>query len=396
MHNCKYSFHNYNFNPNIFSEEIINIIEDEFNHGKLPLLDLDNLRREIDKNFALSLKNNFQNMIIIGMGGAILNPQMMLSVSLSKNIIFVDDLDEDNFLNIMSSLELKNTCVISISKSGETIETLALTLSLLEIYKNQSLVASNHFFFITNNNGSLAKIANEFNIQLIHHPQNIGGRFSGFTNVGMIPSVFANLNIDNIYHSAQKTLDDFFKKANDYPLYSGAFLLNNNNISVLLSYNKKIKSYSKWYAQIIAESLGKNSKGITPVRGNCPLDQHSQLQLYLDGPKDKNYTLFYVNNMDNNVLPELNSNSFPLLNNHDLNSVLNSEYKALKEIFIDNLLPLRCLEFNKFDENTIGSLMINSILEIIITSKILNVNPFDQPAVEKIKDRSNQILIGDM
>ena len=329
---------------------------------------------------------NFQEIRIIGMGGSILGSQAIYSFmknKIKKKVHFINNLTRD-----ISKKKEKKILNLVISKSGNTLETIL----------NSNILISNNdknVFITENKNSYLKNLAYKLKADIVHHNNFIGGRYSVLSEVGMLPAELAGLNPKK------------FKQLN--------FLINNKNFvnglmnnvastinlvkkkkyaSIILNYDEKSENLFKWYQQLIAESLGKKSKGILPVISSMPKDNHSLMQLYLDGPKKNFYTFF---NVLNEKSLKINNNkilySHRYLKNKSLAKILYSQKLASEKVFLRKKIPFRSFEVLKRNEKTLGELFCFFILETILLGRSLNVNPFDQPSVELIKKETKQILI---
>lgn len=370
--------------------------------------------------YAQIIKNNFKNLVIIGMGGAELNPRSMLSLvkkSNNKNyvdsnftssdtkIYFLNNTDPYYFIKLFSKINIKHTAFLVISNSGETIETISLCGAVVsEFYRHNIYNNIGKFFFIiTNNNASsLFKFATKINATIIEHERNISGRYSGFTNVNIIAGLVANLNMYEYLNGANNILQEFIdNQENSIVVHSANFVLNaKKNIMVNIGYLQRFKAFLEWNAQIIAESLGKSGQGYTPIYGIGPNDQHSTMQLYLDGPKDKIFSMFYIKEFSSYTIKDIIINK---VIDENQGSHINISSKSLEEInklnYDATILALQSkgISVRKFllddlSEKTIGSITAHFMLETILLAHAINVNPFNQPGVEAIKTKLKKML----
>ncbi|HJK86284.1 MAG TPA: hypothetical protein QKA08_00750 [Candidatus Megaira endosymbiont of Nemacystus decipiens] len=342
------------------------------------------------------INNSYTDLIIISMGGATLNPQSLVQLAektLDQNngikLHFLDNTDPIYYAQLISKVNLKTTAVIAISNSGETIETISLTSAMIASFKMAGIASiKNHFYFITKQgSSSLSLLAKEIGGKIISHKENISGRFSGFTNVSTLVATIAGVNAGEYIEGMQNTLDDFIKnpEASKATIYAAVIMLLNKPIMINLAYLQQFSSFLDWYNQIIAESLGKKEKGITPVKSLGPNDQHSMLQLYLSERNDKFYNLFYVDNLPQNI--KLDSNiSTKSLQHFSLSEVNDINFAATKQTLEDQDKKLRSIILNDTSARSIGQLTSNMMMETIILAKIMDINPFDQPNVELIKN----------
>ena len=326
------------------------------------------------------------NFRIIGMGGSTLGSQAIydfLNHKIKKNFVFIDNLD----VNKKKKKEKKYTNIV-VSKSGNTIET--ITNSNIFIKDKEK-----NIFITENKNSYLFQLAHKLKAEIIHHNNFIGGRYSVLSEVGMLPAELMGLNSNNF-----KQLNNIIKNKNFLNslisnVSSTLHYINNKKFnSVIINYDEKSKNLFYWYQQLIAESLGKKSKGLLPVISLMPKDNHSVMQLYLDGFKNNFFTFFYVKEkkslkIDNKkILP-----SQKFLKNKDLNKIIFAQKKATENIFRYKNIPFRSFEINNRSEKTLGELFCFFILETILIGQSLKLNPFDQPAVELIKKETKKLLI---
>ena len=354
-------------------------------------------KNQIIKSFDKNYKVNFNkkklnkykkslNYRIIGMGGSSLGAHAIydfLKNKIKKNFLFIDNLQtskktdkKTNFTNLV------------ISKSGNTIETIVNTNILIK-KKDKNI-------FITEKKDSyLYLLAEKLKADIIHHNNFIGGRYSVLSEVGMLPAELMGLN-----SSKFKNLNLLIKNK----MFFNALIKNVGAIlhfqkkrkfnSVIINYDEKSENLFKWYQQLVAESLGKKKKGLLPIVSNMPRDNHSVMQLYLDGFKNNFFTFFYVKEkkylkIENKDI--LSSQKF--LKNQDINKIIFAQKKATQKVFRYKNIPFRSFEISNRDEKTLGELFCFFILETILIGKSLKLNPFDQPAVELIKKETKKLLI---
>ena len=330
---------------------------------------------------------NYETINLIGMGGSILGTEAIydfLRFKIKKKIKFFNNLKKQ----IKLEPNKKNINLI-ISKSGNTLETISnFNLILKSQKKNKNIV-------ITENKTSfLTSLANKLKAEIIEHKNFIGGRYSVLSEVGMLPAQLIGLN------------DKKFKKFNDL-IKNNTFineLINNVSFifkcisdgkknSVILNYDESSENLFRWYQQLTAESLGKKNKGIFPIISSMPKDNHSLLQLYLDGPKNNFFTFFDVVNEKTNKLENVNLfNKFSNLKNKNLSQIIQAQRKATETVFRRKKIPFRSFEVNKRSEETMGELFSFFVLETILLGRMMKVNPFDQPSVELIKTETSKIL----
>ena len=370
-----------------------------------------NLKREIknknktlnvlDEKFELNFKlkdlskyKKFKTIVIIGMGGSILGANAIYDFfrfTIKKKVYFFDDLDENKLSSLKKKEYLPKILFIIISKSGNTIETLSNTFALNIIKKN----SKNIILISERKNNVLFSLSKKLNLFYIEHNPNIGGRYSVLSEVGIIPAYLMGININRL---RSKISDSLNKKNKIYLKKSTTNLVKilkskKFNSLILLNYAPNLKKLLYWCQQLIAESLGKQGKGLLPVISNAPKDHHSLLQLYLDGPKDK---LFYIFSLEKKYKQKINfSKKFEglnFINKKSISTIKNAQKNALIKSLLQNKSPIREFKIKKSNEETLGQLFSYFIIETIIVGKMLNINPYDQPAVEKVKLYTKKFL----
>ena len=324
---------------------------------------------------------------LIGMGGSTLGAKAIykfLQDKTKKKFVFIDNLKPN-----LSKYEKSNEAVnLIISKSGNTLETISNTNILI----NQK---SKNIFITEKKNSYLLNLAHKIKAEVFEHKNYIGGRYSVLSEVGMLPAELMgfderkfkrlNLLINN---------NNFLKKLIINVDATLKFIKQGKFNSIILNYDEKSENLFKWYQQLIAESLGKKSKGLLPMISNMPKDNHSLLQLYLDGPKKNFFTFFNVLEKKSEIINKKNIlNTHVYLKNKSIFQILNSQKKATENIFKKRKLPFRSFELLRRNEETLGELFCFFILETILLGRALKVNPFDQPSVELIKKETKKILI---
>ena len=323
---------------------------------------------------------------IIGMGGSTLGAQAIydfLKKKIKKKFIFVDNLSA--FENKKTKKNLNN---LIISKSGNTTETI-VNANILIKKKDKNL-------FITENKKSyLSLLAQKLKAEVVDHNNYIGGRYSVLSEVGMLPAELMGLNYKNFRQLNNLIKNNFFLKALVSNVEATIYFLKSKKFnSIIINYDEQSTNLFNWYQQLVAESLGKEKKGILPIISVMPKDNHSVMQLYLDGFKNNFFTFFYSHE---NKSAKINNESVLLeqkyLKNKNINQIMYAQKKATEIVFKKKNIPFRSFEIKKRDEKTLGELFCFFILETILIGKTLKVNPFDQPAVELIKKETKKILI---
>ena len=407
MKNIKTSFYNFDFKNQIMlpknNKKFILSVNKTLNN--LPALNIvkdKNLLEETIKEVKKFSKNK-KSFIVFGTGGSNLGARALINILQNNykiNISFLDNIDPINFKNTINKFNLKTTGFIVISKSGTTPETLSQFASLIQIFNQNNALKTlyrNSLIVTENKNSPLYKIAFSNNCKILEHKKDIGGRYSIFSNVGMVPAIIAGLNVKKIHEGALYEINKFskgnFLTIPQFFRYQKINKLITN--SVLMTYSDALFYYGKWYLQLWSESLGKNNKGITPIHAVGTTDQHSQLQLYLDGPKDKFFTFITTNHSNKGFKlhsQTMNDNNLSYLNNKKMGDLMQAEQKATIDTFKKKNFLIREIHIPDINEYTIGRLIVMGISETIATCLYYDVNPFDQPAVEEGKILTKQYL----
>ncbi len=362
----------------VYSQETLNVLNNNFNFN-------------FDKPDLKKFKK-FNNIAIIGMGGSILGSEAIynfLKNKIKKKFYFFNDIDEKKILDFKKKKISNKTLFLIISKSGNTIETLSNSY-ILNILKRNT---KNVIIITEKKNNILFSISKKLNIFYIEHKNYIGGRYSVLSEVGIVPALLMGVDTKRL---RSKTLSFLFSKKNsilkDNSIkMSNILYFNKYKNLILLNYSPKLEKFLFWYQQLTAESLGKKGKGFLPTVSNVPRDHHSLLQLYLDGPKDKIYYIFNIEEESLNKIKSLKKES-KILNNKSLYEIKKAQRRALIKAFKKNNIPFREFNIKKVNEEVLGELFSYFIIETIIIGKLANINPFDQPAVEQVKNYTKKFL----
>ena len=339
-----------------------------------------------------------QKVLVLGVGGSSLGGKTLTSLKFQDKLQFLESIDPETVHNALEETDLKNTFFLVISKSGETIETICQTLILLDKLQKEKIPHfAKQFLFITESNqNSIAKIAQEIGAEIFPHPQNIGGRYSCFSVVGLLPALLCGTDVKKIRLGAQKILTHFLEEKDNeilkscdiqLSLYRQGFTGN-----VVMPYIDNLKNFTDWYRQLWAESLGKHHFGSTPINSMGTVDQHSQLQLYLDGPKNKFFTFFTQKKHPQDFEIKDQKNCTTLFGGKKLSEIVEVEQSTTIEVLNQQKLPIRIFAIDQINEEVLGGLMMQMFLEVILIADFKGINPFDQPAVELRKDLAKKIL----
>lgn len=370
----------------------------------LPFLsdDLNSMQAEADR-----IRQSSTDVVVLGVGGSSLGAQALCALSHrdksssfgNPKLHFPDNLNANSMSVLLDSLEFETSHFIVISKSGNTAETLAqMALSLTGARK--SLIDSDvreHFSVVAGpGHNALRRIAEINKFAVFDHPDDLCGRFSVFSNVGLLPAAIAGIDIIAVRRGARDVLEAFGREKDvlEVPAVMGAaiheYLVKKCGIgiTVMMPYDTRLDSFSRWFQQLWSESLGKNGKGTTPLRALGPADQHSQLQLFLDGPRDKFITMIIADTAGQGpmITDEFAGiDGLDYLIGHTIGDVVAAEAQATVSTLIECGRPVREIRLPDLNERTTGALMMSFMIETVLTAGLMGEDAFNQPSVEKIK-----------
>lgn len=358
------------------------------------------------RKIANAFQNKFADVVILGTGGSSLGGKCICAFARSDkpNLHFVDNIDPETFAELFTVLNPVTTGLLVISKSGETSETLAqfnLFLQWLQERLTPSQVSGRVKIITQQHSSTLREIGHKKNFDILNHDPNIGGRFSAFSLVGVLPALIAGIDVSSLRKGAATTLIHTRKKRHKSAPAQGAALnvaaakhakLSTN---ILMFYSDKLFWFGQWYRQLWAESIGKDGYGATPVPFMGTVDQHSQLQLYLDGPSDKLFSTIMHDYKGSGM--SINASvtggvDLGTLEQRTLGDLINASQRGTVDALVAANRPVRTIATGELNEATLGALMMHFMLETIIAADLLEVDPFNQPAVENGKKRTKQYL----
>ena len=349
-------------------------------------------------------RERFDDVVVLGAGGSSLGGQTVTALAApgqGPRLHFMDNIDPGPFEALLGRLDLAATGYLTISKSGSTAETLAQTLICMGA---APVAIADHFTAIVEPSASpLRRLAEGYGMTLLDHDPHIAGRFSVLSLVGVLPALIAGLEVRALRAGASAVLEAALAAptaADCAPAAGGAVsvgLLREHGATttVLMPYAEALEPFARWFRQLWAESLGKGGCGTTPAAAMGVTDQHSQLQLYLDGPRDKMFTLITTaRDGAGPVMPEGLSNDPELayLEGRSLGDLMAAEQRATADTLARGGHPLRRIELDGLQERSLGGLLMHFMLETIIAAGLMGVDPFGQPAVEQGKQRARDYL----
>lgn len=398
------------------SEGAVERLRAAYAENTLPLLKIPETRDDLAAigEVADRFRSAFDDVVVLGTGGSSLGGQTLCAVAGTgmgtrpgaPRLHFMDNVDPHTFDALILGLDWQRTGVIAISKSGSTAETLLQLGTLIEALGSHVAEdrIADHLVAITEpGDNPLAVIARQYGCRVLDHHPEIGGRYSVLSVTGLLPAAIAGFDVAQLRDGAGTVMDQLLSGggAADIPAAAGAAVsigLNRHagvGISVLMPYCDRMADLGLWFCQLWAESLGKEGGGSTPVRALGTVDQHSQLQLYLDGPADKMFTL---------ILTETGGQGMPVpqkfadidglsyLKDRTMGDLFAAAGRATAETLANNGRPTRVFDVPVVDETSMGALMMHFMLETVIAADLIGVNAFDQPAVEEGKILAREYL----
>jgi glucose-6-phosphate isomerase len=402
MNNYKLFFKKKDFDQTKLLEEL----KKEKNQGvsgyyKLPfdlklLEEVEEFKKEIDKEF--------ENIVVIGIGGSLLGTKAIDKALRKvneigfkralKKLIFLENPDPLEIYSKLLQIKKENSKFIIVSKSGNTIETISIFKVVLDFFKMDLTKDSNKFIIISDKNTPLSNLALKHKIRSFEIPENVGGRFSVLSSVGAVPLILSGFRVEKIFQGAREFLERFWDQKELHLLQKAFFLVSNKNkisINALFAYSSFFDEFNKWYVQLWAESLGKIKKdqtrvGFTPVGLQGSIDQHSFLQLIMEGPKDKSITFIEIEKLPIDLkIPDILTSSLPkssFVNNNSLLELLNQEAKATQKALESVNIPFDVITLKNLDEKSLGELIIYFELLTSAVGKLLEIDTYNQPGVE--------------
>ena len=385
-------------------------LKEQHRSGALELLGIPAATADLKKAAALApaIAKGMKTVAVLGIGGSSLGGQaltQLMKPGAQPQVEFHDNPDPFSWARALKQLDLKKTHFIAISKSGGTAETLMQVLTAAEALKKAGVKSlKKHFTIITEpHQSALADFADSIGAPRLDHPTGVGGRYSVLTVVGMLPALLMGLNAKKLRAGAACVLDQVLiaKAAADAPPACGAALAQalsadgKLNTTILWPYADDLAVFGGWWRQLWAESLGKDGKGATPVSVLGPVDQHSQLQMFRDGPGKALFTLVTIDTKGKGpVVPRAAAKSLKLdyLAGRPMGDLVDAEVRATAQTLFKNGRPVRKIHLSRVDEFSMGALMMHFMLETIIMGRLMGVDPFDQPGVEEGKILARQYL----
>lgn len=344
--------------------------------------------------------------IHIGIGGSALGPEMLLSALHNDSgveFVFINNIDPEDLARKLEKVELNNSLIYVVSKSGTTAETVAAMAIVMNALKDCGIKEEqfkDYFVFCTDpEKGELRRLSREWGVKTLDIPSNVGGRFSVLTPVGLLPALFAGIQAEDILEGAEDIKKHLFDPAVGKEFFDLAFWikdLHDKGIhqTVMMPYSSLLKDYSAWFVQLWAESLGKDGKGLTPIPAYGATDQHSQMQLFMEGPVDKVLFLIEVEKFqcDYSLKNSVSGESFKNLAPFTLSQLMKAELEGTLKALTENDRHVVHLKIPSLQEEYMGQLILFAECLTVMVGELLKVDPFNQPGVEAGKKYANQWL----
>ncbi len=362
-----------------------------------------NLLKEVE-NYIISEDGVYQsakNIVVIGIGGSSLGTKAVNSMLKHKyknikNLLFLENPDPVFISEIFLQIKKENSIFVVISKSGSTIESISLFKTVIARFDmDLNSMDKKRVMVVTDDGSPLCKMADFYGIKAFVIPKNVGGRFSILSAVGIVPLKLAGFNVEPMLKSAKAMLERFFDSKEEHIGLKALFYVQKKYpINVLFSYANFLEDFTKWFVQLWAESLGKIDKngqnvGLTPVGHIGSVDQHSFLQLIMQGPRDKTVTFIKIKDFENSLsIPNItlkNIKKTDYINSHSFNDLINAECDATKESLIAQNIPVDTIILDRISEENIGEMLIYFELLTSYTGLLLGINTYNQPGVENGK-----------
>ena len=403
------------------ADDALSWLRDAAADGSLALLGVPARRDDLPalKAAAVKLLTNTTDLFVLGTGGSSLGAQALAQITgwntqahIQKGVAvhMLDNLDASTMSAILKTADLRTTRFLVVSKSGGTVETAMQMLAAMTALESAGggKYMADHFVVLTEpardgKPNALRALADKYGFLTLDHDTGIGGRYSVLTNVGLLPAHLVGLNVEAIREGAAEVLAPLFagepveriEPAIGAALSMALAREKGASITVMMAYADRLERFLAWHAQLWAESLGKEGMGTTPARALGPVDQHSQLQLYLGGARDKMFTVFITDTGGQGPLVDAKFASepaFALLAGRHIGDLVDAEQHATIDTFVRNGRPVRTFRLRDVSEKSMGALMMHFMLETIIAGRILDIDPFDQPAVEEGKILARKYL----
>jgi len=380
--------------------------------------------------FAKSVKNKYTDIVILGIGGSMLGPKTILDalhytkskekISKYPNIYTLDNIDPFVINSVANSVTLSSTLILVQTKSGGTPETLSQYLYFKSLIENQKLDLKEHFVFVTDPlQGYLCEQATLLQIPSFPIDSKVGGRFSVLTPVGLLISALVDIDIAKMLEGASQMSKQIISSSNTQALELAAIQVDlykkGKPMNVIMPYSSRLATFASWYVQLLSESIGKEfnrkneivNEGITPIPAVGATDQHSQMQLFKEGPNDKLIIFIKVKNhqveTQNEIIFQQSSTKtlekdaqkspIDYLKNKTFSQLLEAEFLATRQSLFESSRPSVTIEIDEVNEENLGQLFMFFQFSVAFIGELLNIDAYDQPGVERSKILTKEFLL---
>ena len=336
--------------------------------------------------------------LTVGIGGSALGAATIAdALGGDTAAYFLDNVDPDHVVDLLSSLPLADTAVNVVSRSGTTAETLANFLVVREAMDHAGVDWTEQTFVTTGESGNLRRLADRHDLPTLPVPDGVPGRFSALSSVGLACAAIQGHDIESILAGGREAADGLADSLYDSPAYAyGAtcYALDERGAAVnaMMPYAESLETFAEWFAQLWAESLGKDGVGQTPVRALGATDQHSQLQLYRAGPRDKMVSFLRPDERAAVPIPETDLEGLAYLGGSSLGELLDAEFEATEASLASAGRPSVRIEIDRVDERNLGELLYGMEAACILAGELYEIDTFVQPAVEWGKKAARGLL----
>jgi glucose-6-phosphate isomerase len=391
-------------------------VDARYRRGELPFMDLPKDYETVKrvKKIAEGVRKNFDTILVLGIGGSALGTSALFHALRPFNqnlsaergswpkLIVADNIDPEGFCSILERIDLKKTFINVISKSGATAETMSQFMILHDLlFKTIGRTATREKLLVTTDpaNGVLRRIVDRDDFMSLPVPPGVGGRFSVLSPVGLAPLAMVGCNINDVLYGASRALDDASKPGGTGQAYYFAslnYLLNtvrNKTALIMMPYSDALSKMADWFGQLWNESLGKahrldgspNPYSLTAYKALGATDQHSQLQMYMEGGDEKIICFLGVDKFRHHIgIPSIfkDEDELGYLGGHSLTDLLNFELKGTSMALKENGKANMTMTLSKINSITVGYLVMTLEIATVIAGHLYNINPLDQPGVE--------------
>lgn len=382
-------------------DEVFSQIKEEFKSGDIGYYSLPFKQKDqVQEIIEVTKTKDLDYVVVVGIGGSSLGAKAIDRLLRHKKtnntkLLFLENSDPIAITEILKEVNLERANFVITSKSGSTIETTSIFKYVLSLYGKTPSEAKDHFFVITDKDSGLDKFAEKNSIQSFHMYPNVGGRFSVLSAVGLLPLALAGYDIEELLLGARELSESFFAESDKHNLIGKAFYYaqgsKEKNINVIFAYGNEFEELTKWYVQLWGESLGKlNSEeknvGLTPIGIVGSVDQHSFLQLIMEGPKDKTVTFIKLKDFQCNIeVPDITLDFLEktdYINKVTFQDLINAQCDATLEAVESKGVDVDLIEIEQLNERSVGYIIYYYELLTSLTGAFLKVNTYNQPGVE--------------